>query len=112
MQIDACRVACVNENLANARRWRAGLPARRRVGLCELSAPGDVRLRRGDRDGDGRMIEWIDHLHNHFPASRRGHRKPQAHGTGASTELRRVGGRVLLSQRTSLAGGDGHLRAP
>ena len=76
MQIDACRVGGVNENIANlllaAKFGVRVCPHAGGVGLCEavqhLSffdyAAVSGRL-------DGRAIEWIDHLHEHFtsPAS-------------------------------------------
>ncbi len=46
---------------------RAGVPARRRRGpVRDGSAPGDVRLRRRLRDHADRVIEYVDHLHEHF----------------------------------------------
>jgi L-fuconate dehydratase len=76
MQIDACRVAGVTENIANlllaAKFGVPVCPHAGGVGLCEsvqhLSffdyAAVSGRL-------EGRSIEWIDHLHEHFvsPAS-------------------------------------------
>ena len=71
MQIDACRVAGVNENLANlllaAKFGVPVCPHAGGVGLCEavqhLSMFDYVAL---TGTTDGRMIEWIDHLHEHF----------------------------------------------
>lgn len=98
-QIDACRVAGVNENLAilllAARHEVAVVPHAGGVGLSEvvqhlamfdyvaLGAP-----RADARDSlDGRLIEWADHLHEHFavPAtvSHGRYRTPTAPGSGA-----------------------------
>jgi L-fuconate dehydratase len=71
LQIDACRVAGVNENIANlllaAKFGIPVCPHAGGVGLCEAvqhlsffdyaSVSGSL---------DGRRIEWIDHLHEHF----------------------------------------------
>jgi L-fuconate dehydratase len=95
MQIDACRVAGVNENLANlllaAKFGVPVCPHAGGVGLCEivqhLSMFDYVAL---TGTTDGRMIEWIDHLHEHFdnPAivTRGRYRAPSA--PGASTRIR------------------------
>lgn len=95
MQIDACRVAGVNENLANlllaAKFGVPVCPHAGGVGLCELVqhlAMFDYVALTGTRDS--RMIEWIDHLHEHFvhPAVvTAGHYQAPA-APGASTELR------------------------
>jgi L-fuconate dehydratase len=94
MQIDACRVAGVNENIANlllaARFGVPVCPHAGGVGLCEivqhLSMFDYVAL---SGTADGRMIEWIDHLHEHFvtPAvvSRGRYQAPSA--PGASTQM-------------------------
>ena len=94
MQIDACRVAGVNENLANlllaAKFGVPVCPHAGGVGLCEivqhLSMFDYVAL---SGTTDGRMIEWIDHLHEHFvvPAlvARGSYRAPER--PGASTEI-------------------------
>jgi L-fuconate dehydratase len=95
MQIDACRVAGVNENLANlllaAKFGVPVCPHAGGVGLCELVqhlAMFDyVAL---TATTDGRMIEWIDHLHEHFvnPAIvTAGHYQAPA-APGASTRIR------------------------
>ncbi|MGH3404824.1 MAG: enolase C-terminal domain-like protein [Streptosporangiaceae bacterium] len=95
MQIDACRVAGVNENLANlllaAKFGVPVCPHAGGVGLCEivqhLSMFDYVALSGTTR---GRMIEWIDHLHEHFvhPAVVRRGRYAAPLAPGASTELR------------------------
>jgi L-fuconate dehydratase len=71
VQIDACRVAGVNENLAilllAAKFGKPVCPHAGGVGLCELVqhlslfdyAAVSARL-------DDRMIEYVDHLHEHF----------------------------------------------
>lgn len=99
MQIDACRVAGVNENLANlllaAKFGVAVYPHAGGVGLCELvqhlamfdhvalggvAAPGRA----------GPMLEWIDNLHDHFvdPATVVGGHYRAPTQPGASTEMR------------------------
>jgi L-fuconate dehydratase len=95
MQIDACRVAGVNENIANlllaAKFGVPVCPHAGGVGLCEivqhLSMFDYVAL---SGTTEGRMIEWIDHLHEHFvtPAivSRGRYQAPSA--PGASTQMR------------------------
>jgi L-fuconate dehydratase len=73
MQIDACRVAGVNENIANlllaAKFGVPVCPHAGGVGLCEivqhLSMFDYVAL---SGTTQGRRIEWIDHLHEHFAA--------------------------------------------
>ena len=94
MQIDACRVAGVNENIANlllaAKFGVPVCPHAGGVGLCEsvqhLSffdyAAVSGRL-------DGRSIEWIDHLHEHFvsPASVVGGRYAAPRAAGNSMEI-------------------------
>jgi L-fuconate dehydratase len=95
MQIDACRVAGVNENITNlllaARFGVPVCPHAGGVGLCEavqhLSffdyAAVSGRL-------DGYRIEWIDHLHEHFtdPAMVRGGRYQAPARPGNSMEMR------------------------
>jgi L-fuconate dehydratase len=94
MQIDACRVAGVNENIANILlATKFGVPVCPHtggVGLCELAqhlAMFDYVAVSGSLAG--RRIEWIEHLHEHFvqPAAvHQGYyRAPE--GAGASTEL-------------------------
>jgi L-alanine-DL-glutamate epimerase-like enolase superfamily enzyme len=93
MQIDACRVAGVNENIANLLAAKFGVPVCPHaggVGLCEivqhLSMFDYVAL---SGTTQGRMIEWIDHLHEHFAApavvARGRYRAPER--PGASTEI-------------------------
>jgi L-fuconate dehydratase len=94
MQIDACRVAGVNENIANlllaAKFGVPVCPHAGGVGLCEIVqhlAMFDYVALSGTTQG--RRIEWVDHLHEHFtsPAVVSGgsYRAPQA--PGASTEM-------------------------
>jgi L-fuconate dehydratase len=94
MQIGACRVAGVNENIANlllaAKFGVPVCPHAGGVGLCEivqhLSMFDYVAL---SGTTEGRMIEWIDHLHEHFAAPalvvRGSYRAPGS--PGASTEI-------------------------
>jgi L-fuconate dehydratase len=95
MQIDACRVAGVNENLANlllaAKFGVPVCPHAGGVGLCEIVqhlAMFDYVALSGTTDG--RMIEWIDHLHEHFtsPAVVTAGRYQAPVTPGASTQLR------------------------
>ena len=95
MQIDACRVGGVNENLANlllaAKFGVPVCPHAGGVGLCELVqhlAMFDYVAVTGTRDG--RMIEWIDHLHEHFvnPAVVTAGHYQAPTAPGASTQLR------------------------
>ncbi|HTX29537.1 MAG TPA: enolase C-terminal domain-like protein [Streptosporangiaceae bacterium] len=94
MQIDACRVAGVNENVANlllaAKFGVPVCPHAGGVGLCEIVqhlAMFDFVAISGT--SQGRRIEWIDHLHEHFAApavvARGRYRTPEA--PGASTEM-------------------------
>ncbi|GAB3040551.1 enolase C-terminal domain-like protein [Sediminivirga luteola] len=71
MQIDSTRVAGVNENLANlllARKFGIPVcPHAGGVGLCELVQHFsffDYAAVSGSQDG--RFIEYVDHLHEHF----------------------------------------------
>jgi L-fuconate dehydratase len=93
MQIDACRVAGVNENLANlllaAKFGVPVCPHAGGAGLCEVVqhlAMFDYVALSGRIEG--RMIEWIDHLHEHFvdPARVEGGRylAPSAPGSSAA----------------------------
>jgi L-fuconate dehydratase len=94
MQIDACRVAGVSENIANlllaAKFGVPVCPHAGGVGLCEivqhLSMFDYVAL---SGTTQGRRIEWIDHLHEHFAApavvNRGRYRAPET--PGASTEI-------------------------
>ncbi|HEU5419705.1 MAG TPA: enolase C-terminal domain-like protein [Streptosporangiaceae bacterium] len=95
MQIDACRVAGVNENIANlllaAKFGVPVCPHAGGVGLCEIVqhlAMFDYVALSGTTDG--RMIEWIDHLHEHFtsPAVVTGGRYLAPATPGASTQIR------------------------
>jgi L-fuconate dehydratase len=95
MQIDACRVAGVNENIANlllaAKFGVPVCPHAGGVGLCELVqhlAMFDYVALSGTMHG--RVIEWIDHLHEHFVAPAAVSRGRYAAPTqpGASTEMR------------------------
>ena len=95
MQIDACRVAGVNENLANlllaAKFGVPVCPHAGGVGLCEIvrhlsmfdfaAVSGTMRRR---------SIEWIDHLHEHFtdPAVVENGRYLVPTAAGASTQMR------------------------
>jgi L-fuconate dehydratase len=95
MQIDACRVAGVNENIANlllaAKFGVPVCPHAGGVGLCEivqhLSMFDYVALSGTTQD---RRIEWIDHLHEHFtaPAVIRHGRYLAPETPGASTQIR------------------------
>jgi L-fuconate dehydratase len=94
MQIDACRVAGVNENIANlllaAKFGVPVCPHAGGVGLCEivqhLSMFDYVAV---SGTTQGRRIEWIDHLHEHFAAPavvvNGNYRAPET--PGASTEI-------------------------
>jgi L-fuconate dehydratase len=71
MQIDATRVAGVNENIANilmaAKFGVPVCPHAGGVGLCELVqhlAMFDAVAVTGHHDG--RVVEFVDHLHEHF----------------------------------------------
>lgn len=91
MQIDAVRVAGVNENIANlllaARFGVPVCPHAGGVGLCEavqhLSMFDFVAV---SATREGRMIEYVDHLHEHFTVPtdvREGsYRAPLAPGAG------------------------------
>jgi L-fuconate dehydratase len=92
LQIDACRVGGVNENIAIlllAAKFEVRVcPHAGGVGLCEVVqhlAMFDYVAVSGTRDG--RVIEYVDHLHEHFatPAVVRGGRyvTPTAPGSGA-----------------------------
>ena len=79
MQIDATRVGGVNENIANlllaAKFGVPVCPHAGGVGLCEavqhLSMFDYVAV---SGTMDGRMIEYVDHLHEHFVDARRSSR--------------------------------------
>jgi L-fuconate dehydratase len=95
MQIDACRVAGVNENIANlllaAKFGVPVCPHAGGVGLCEavqhLSMFDYVAV---SGTQEGRRIEWVDHLHEHFtaPAVVKAGRYRAPRAPGASTEIR------------------------
>jgi L-fuconate dehydratase len=95
MQIDACRVAGVNENVANlllaAKFGVPVCPHGGGVGLCEmvqhLSMFDYVAL---SGTTENRQIEWIDHLHEHFTAPARVEhgRYLTPRSPGASAELK------------------------
>ena len=94
MQIDACRVAGVNENLANlllaAKFGVPVCPHAGGVGLCEIVqhlSMFDFAALSGTTQG--RRLEWIDHLHEHFaaPAVVTGGRYRAPRVPGASTEI-------------------------
>jgi L-fuconate dehydratase len=101
MQIDACRVAGVNENLANlllaAKFGVPVYPHAGGVGLCEavqhLAMFNHVALgglpRRLAYPGGGPMLEWVDHLHENFadPAKVENARYLAPSAPGASTEM-------------------------
>ncbi|HEY6800061.1 MAG TPA: enolase C-terminal domain-like protein, partial [Agromyces sp.] len=94
MQIDATRVGGVNENLANlllaAKFGVPVCPHAGGVGLCEavqhLSMFDFVAVSGGM---DGRMIEYVDHLHEHFvtPAVIERGRYLAPTSPGAGTEM-------------------------
>lgn len=95
VQIDACRVAGVNENLANillaAKFGVPVCPHAGGVGLCEAVqhlAMWDYVAVSGTMQD--RTIEWIDHLHEHFqdPARVEDGRYRAPLQPGASTALR------------------------
>jgi L-fuconate dehydratase len=99
MQIDACRVAGVNENIANlllaAKFGVLVYPHAGGVGLCELVqhlAMFDYVALGGlpARPRTEPLIEWIDHLHEHFvePARVVAGRYQIPKLPGASTEMR------------------------
>jgi L-fuconate dehydratase len=95
MQIDACRVGGVNENIANlllaAKFGVRVCPHAGGVGLCEAVQHlsfFDYAAVSGSLDG--RAIEWIDHLHEHFtsPASVTGGRYTAPLAPGNSMEIK------------------------
>ena len=95
MQIDACRVAGVGENIANlllaAKFGVPVCPHAGGVGLCEMVqhlSMFDYAAVSGTMQG--RQIEWIDHLHEHFtaPAQVRRGRYLAPSAPGSSAELR------------------------
>ena len=72
LQLDACRVGGVNENLAilllAAKFGVPGVPARRRRRACANSSSTWRWPTTSPISGelDGRVIEFVDHLHEHF----------------------------------------------
>ena len=92
VQIDACRVGGVNENLAilllAAKFGVPVCPHAGGVGLCEmvqhLALFDFVAV---SRSLEGRWIEYVDHLHEHFTApvrvERGRYRVPEQAGAGA-----------------------------
>jgi L-fuconate dehydratase len=99
MQIDSCRVAGVNENIANlllaAKFGVPVYPHAGGVGLCELVqhlamfdqvALGGLPAKAKSRP----LLEWIDNLHEHFvdPATVAGGHYRAPTKPGASTEMR------------------------
>ena len=95
MQIDACRVAGVNENIANlllaAKFGVPVCPHAGGVGLCEMVQHLSMfDYAAVSASVAGRQIEWIDHLHEHFTAPARVERGRYLAPTapGASAELR------------------------
>lgn len=95
-QIDACRVGGVNENLAIIlMAAQAGVPVIPHAGGCGLSEAVQhlamfdfVALGEGSGFG-GRLIEWADHLHEHFvtPAAIENGSYIAPMTPGASTEM-------------------------
>jgi L-fuconate dehydratase len=88
-QIDACRLASVNEVLAVQlladRFGIAVCPHAGGVGLCELVVHlAAIDMSRVSGTTEGRLVEWVDHLHEHFvePAriERARYQMPQAPG--------------------------------
>lgn len=96
MQIDACRVASIPENMTNlllaAKFGVPVCPHAGGVGLCEAVqhlAFFDYAAVSGR--SDGRRIEWIDHLHEHFvsPAVVTQGHYVAPNAPGSSTEIHR-----------------------
>lgn len=92
LQLDSTRVAGVNENIANlllAARFDVPVcPHAGGVGLCELVQHFSFfDYAAISRSQDGRMIEYVDHLHEHFAEPVRivngRYAAPQLPGTGA-----------------------------
>lgn len=96
MQIDACRVAGVNEVLAEllmaAKFGVPVCPHAGGVGLCEyVQHLAIFDFLRVGTSLDGRMIEYVDHLHEHFedPVRTRDGRYLLPAQPGYSTTMRR-----------------------
>jgi L-fuconate dehydratase len=95
MQVDACRVAGVGEVLAElllaAKFGVPVCPHAGGVGLCELVQHIAIfdYLRVGT-SLDGRMVEYVDHLHEHFedPVRTRGGRYLLPERPGYSSDIR------------------------
>ena len=94
MQIDATRVAGVNENVANlllaAKFGVPVCPHAGGVGLCEVVQHMSMfDLVAVSGSWEGRMIEYVDHLHEHFvvPTDVRGGRYRAPSSPGAGTEM-------------------------
>ncbi len=94
VQIDACRVGGVNENLAilllAAKFGISVCPHAGGVGLCEMVqhlAMFDFVAITGTTDD--RWIEYVDHLHEHFtdPVTVTGGRYRAPHGPGAGARM-------------------------
>ena len=94
LQLDASRVGGVNENVAilllAAKFGVPVCPHAGGVGLCEMVqhlAMFDYVAVTGSQDG--RTIEWVDHLHEHFedPAVSRGGRYVAPTAPGFSTRM-------------------------
>ena len=95
MQIDACRVAGVTENVANlllaAKYGVPVCPHAGGVGLCEVVqhlSMFDYLAVSGSKEG--RVIEYVDHLHEHFtdPVRIRGGHYLAPEAPGMSAQLR------------------------
>jgi L-fuconate dehydratase len=94
LQLDACRVGGVNENVAilllAAKFGVPVCPHAGGVGLCEMVrhlAMFDYVAVSGS--SEGRSIEWVDHLHEHFadPATTRDGRYVAPAAPGFSTRM-------------------------
>ena len=92
LQIDATRVAGLNENIAilllAAKFGIPVCPHAGGAGLCESVQPLSMfDLVAVSGSSEGRLIEYVDHLHEHFitPVDVSGgrYRAPSAPGTGA-----------------------------
>ena len=113
VQIDACRVGGVNENLAilllAAKFGVPVCPHAGGVGLCEmvqhLALFDFVAV---SRSLEGRWIEYVDHLHEHFTApvrvERGRYRVPEQAGGGAQLRDESIA-RVPVPRRTGLERG-------
>jgi len=95
VQIDACRVGGVNENIAilllAAKFGVPVCPHAGGVGLCELVRHlSFFDYAAVSASMDGRVIEWVDHLHEHFtdPAAVVGGRYLAPAQPGFSAQLR------------------------